>query len=153
MRLRLSSKIWAGAVVVLVVAQMLAPMLLPKSYRLAAITDWIDFGLMVSASIAFARNTFSSSRQQRLVWILLGLGYAIEAGSQLLWMHWHLVMRQTPLMSLGDAGIYLAWTALILAFALRPHVKLTTEHQRLGTLDLLLLLLWGLYLYLFLVIP
>jgi diguanylate cyclase (GGDEF)-like protein len=152
-RLRLSSKIWAGAVVVLVVAQMLAPMLLPKSYRLAAITDWIDFGLMVSASIAFARNTFSSSRQQRLVWILLGLGYAIEAGSQLLWMHWHLVMRQTPLMSLGDAGIYLAWTALILAFALRPHVKLTTEHQRLGTLDLLLLLLWGLYLYLFLVIP
>jgi diguanylate cyclase (GGDEF)-like protein len=56
-------------------------------------------------------------------------------------------------MSLGDAGVYLAWTALILAFALRPHVELTTQHQRLGTLDLLLLLLWGLYLYLFLVIP
>ena len=108
---------------------------------------------MVSASFAFARNSFSASRQQRLVWMLLSCGYAIEAGSQLLWMHWELVVKQTPAMSLGDAGIYLAWTALILAFALRPHVELTQQHQRVGTLDLLLLLLWGLYLYLFLVIP
>ncbi len=128
-------------------------MCLPKSYLLTAISDWIGFILMVSASLAFARNSFSTSRQQRLVWILLGGGYAIEAGSQLLWMHWELVVKQTPAMSLGDAGIYLAWTALILAFALRPHVELTPQHQRLGTLDLFLLLLWGLYLYLFLVIP
>jgi diguanylate cyclase (GGDEF)-like protein len=128
-------------------------MLLPRSYRLTALTDWIDFALMVSASLAFARNAFGSSRQQRLVWVLLGGGYAIEACSQILWMHWELVVKQTPAMSLGDAGIYLAWTALILAFALRPHVELTPHHQRMGTLDLLLLLLWGLYLYLFLVIP
>ena len=153
MRLRSSSKIWAWAVVCLVTAQALASILLPKSFPLTAISDWISFILMVSASLAFARNSFSTSRQQRLVWILLGVGYAIEAGSQLLWMHWELVVKQTPVMSLGDAGIYLAWTALILAFALRPHVELTPRHQRLGTLDLLLLLLWGLYLYLFLVIP
>jgi hypothetical protein len=80
-------------------------------------------------------------------------GYAIEAGGQLLWMHWDLAVRQIPAMSLGDAATYLAWAALILAFALRPHVELTPQHQRLGTLDLFLLLLWGLYLYLFLVIP
>ena len=154
MRLRSSSKIWACAVVCLVAAQVVASTLLPKSYRLTAITDWIAFILMLSASFAFARNGFSSnSRQQRLVWALLGIGYAIEAGSQLLWMNYELVVKQTPAMSLGDAGIYLAWTALILAFALRPHVELTQQHQRLGTLDLLLLLLWGLYLYLFLVIP
>jgi len=126
---------------------------LPHSYRLTAITDWICFILMVSASLAFARNAFSGNRRQRLVWILLSGGYAIEAGSQLLWMHWELVVKQTPAMSLGDAGIYLAWTTLILAFALRPHVELTPQHQRVGTLDLLLLLLWGLYLYVFLVIP
>ncbi len=153
MRLRSSSKIWAWAVVCLVIAQAIASMLLPRSYRLTAITDWIALVLMLSTSFAFARNAFSSSRQQRLVWVLLGGGYAIEAGSQMLWMHWELVVKQTPTMSLGDAGIYLAWTALILAFALRPHVELTQQHQRLGTLDLLLLLLWGLYLYLFLVIP
>jgi len=151
--LRSSSKIWAWAVVCLVAAQMVASMFLPKSYRLTAITDWICFVLMVSASLAFARNAFSGNRRQRLVWALLSAGYAIEAGSQILWMHWELVVKQTPIMSLGDAGIYLAWTALILAFALRPHVELTPQHQRLGTLDLLLLLLWGLYLYLFLVIP
>src|SRR5260370_6545099 len=56
-------------------------------------------------------------------------------------------------MSLGDACVFLAWTALILGFALRPHVEPTPRPQRLGTLDLLLLLLTGLYLYLFLVIP
>jgi len=152
-RFRSSSKIWAWAVVCLVAAQMVASMSLQKSYQLTLITDWICFALMVSASLAFARNAFSGNRRQRLVWALLSAGYAIEAGSQLLWMHWELVVKQTPAMSLGDAGIYLAWTALILAFALRPHVELTQQHQRLGTLDLLLLLLWGLYLYLFLVIP
>jgi hypothetical protein len=140
-------------VVCLVTGQALASILLPKSFLLTAFSDWIIFILMVSASLAFTRNAFSTGRQQRLVWILLGAGYAIEAGSQLLWMHWALVVKQTPIMSLGDAGIYLAWTALILAFALRPHVELTPRHQQLGTLDLLLLLLWGLYLYLFLVIP
>src|SRR5258708_7992938 len=56
-------------------------------------------------------------------------------------------------MSLGDVGVFLAWIIVILGFALRPHVEPTPQHQRLGTLDLLLLLLTGLYLYLFLVIP
>lgn len=153
MRFRLSSKLWSWAVVCLVIAQAVASMLLPKSYRLTAITDWISFILMVSASVAFARNAFSSNRRQRLVWILLGVGYAIEAYGQILWMHWELVRKQTPSMYLGDACVFLAWTALILGFALRPHVKPTPQHQRLGTLDLLLLLLAGLYLYTFLVIP
>jgi diguanylate cyclase (GGDEF)-like protein len=153
LRLRLSSKIWALAVVCLVVTQAVASMLLPKSYLLTAITDSIALVLMVSVSIAFARNAFNSNRQQRLVWILLGGGYAIEVGSQILWMYWELVRKQTPTLSLGDALIFLAWTVLILAFALRPHVEPTPQHQRLGTLDLVLLLLTGLYLYLFLVIP
>ncbi len=134
-------------------AQAFASLLLPKSYRLTAITDWISLALMVSASLAFARNAFSSNRRQRLVWILLGAGYAIETGGQIVWMHWELVRKQTPAISVGDACIFLAWTALILGFALRPHVDPTPQHQRLGTLDLLLLLLAGLYLYLFLVIP
>jgi diguanylate cyclase (GGDEF)-like protein len=144
---------WVWAVVCLVIVQAVASMLLPKSYRLTAITDWISFVLMVSASAAFARNAFSSNRRQRLVWILLGGGYAIEAYGQILWMHWELVLKQTPSMYLGDACIFLAWTALILGFALRPHAEPTPQHQRLGTLDLLFLLLTGLYLYLFLVIP
>ncbi len=153
MRLRSGTKIWAWAIFCLVVVQAGASSFLPRCYRLTLVTDWLAFVLMLSAAVAFTRNAFSSNRQQRLVWILLGGGYAIEAGSQLVWMHYELVVKQTPVMSLSDAGIYLAWTALILAFALRPHVELTQQHARLGTMDLLLLLLWGLYLYLFLVIP
>ena len=134
-------------------AQAFASMLLPKSYRLTAITDCISFALIVSASCAFARNAFGSNHRQRLVWILLAAGYAIEACGQILWMHWELVLKQTPSMSLVDACVFLAWTTLILGFALRPHMESTPQHQRLGTLDLLLLLLAGLYLYTFLVIP
>jgi diguanylate cyclase (GGDEF)-like protein len=152
-RLRSNSKIWAAALVCLVIAQAAVSLCLPKSYLLTASTDWISLLLMLSAAAAFARNAFSSARRQRWVWILLGCGYAVEACSQVLWMHWELVVKQTPAMSLGDAGTYLAWTILILGFALRPHVEPTPQHQRLGTLDLLLLLLTGLYLYLFLVIP
>jgi diguanylate cyclase (GGDEF)-like protein len=152
-RLRSNSKIWAWAVVCLVVAQVVASMLLPKSYRLSAITDWITLALIISASLAFTRNAFGSTGRQRLVWTLLGAGYAIETIGQIVWMHWELVLKQTPAISLGDGFIFLAWTALILGFALRPHVDPTPQHQRLGTLDLLLLLLAGLYCYLFLVVP
>jgi diguanylate cyclase (GGDEF)-like protein len=134
-------------------AQAFASLLLPKSYRLTTITDCIGFILIISASLAFFRNAFGSNHRQRLVWILLGAGYAIEACGQILWMHWELVRKQTPSMYLGDACVFLAWAFLILGFALRPHVNPTPQHQRLGTLDLLLLLLAGLYFYLFLVIP
>jgi diguanylate cyclase (GGDEF)-like protein len=134
-------------------AQAFASMLLPKSYRLTAVTDWICFVLMVFAALAFARNAFGSNRRLRLVWVLLAAGYAIEAWGQILWMHWELVLKQTPSMYLGDVFVFFAWTAVILGFALRPHVDPTPQHQRLGTLDLLLFLLAGLYLYLFLVIP
>ena len=153
MRLRSISKIWAIAVVCLVIAQAVASMLLPKCYRLTAITDWISLALMLSAALAFARNAFGSNRRQRLVWILLGVGYAVEACGQILWMHWDLVVKQTPAMSLGDACIFLAWTAVIMGFALRPHVEPTRNISAWGRFDLLLLLLAGLYLYLFLVIP
>ena len=135
------------------IAQASASLLLPKSFLLTAITDWITLALLLSASVAYARNAFGSHHQQRLVWILLGGGYAIEACSQILWMHWELVRKQAPAMSLGDAGIFLAWTALILGLALRPHVVPSPQQRRLRTLDLFLLLLAGLYLYLFLVIP
>lgn len=137
----------------LLVAQVVASILLPKSYRLTAISDCICFLLLLLATFAFARNAFSSNRRQRLVWILLSTGYAVEAYGQILWMRWELLWKQTPAMYFGDACIFLSWTALILGFALRPHIAPTQQHRRLGTLDLLLLLLAGIYLYLFLVIP
>ena len=153
MRLRSNSKIWALVVVCLVTAQTAASVFLPKSFLLTAITDWVSFALMVSASLAFARNAFGSNHRQTVVWVLLSAGYAIEACSQLQWMYWELVLKKMPGMSLQDAGVFLSWTALILGFALRPHVEPTKQQRRLGTLDMLILLLAGLYLYVFLVVP
>jgi diguanylate cyclase (GGDEF) domain len=151
--LRLGSKIWSCAVVALVIAQAVASIFLSKSVLLTSITDGIGLMLMVSASAAFARNASVSNHRQRFVWILLSAGYAIEACSQIWWMRWELVLKQIPDMSFGDGMVFLAWTVLILGFALRPHIEPTPQQQRLGIIDLLLLLLTGLYLYLFLVIP
>lgn len=137
----------------LVAAQALASVILPKSFLLTAVSDCICLLLLLLAAVAFARNAFGSHRRQRLVWILLGSGYAIEAFGQILWMRWEFMWKQIPTMYFGDACVFLAWTALIMGFALRPHVEPTQQNRRLGTLDLLLLLLAGLYLYLFLVIP
>ncbi len=137
----------------LVVAQVVASCLLPKSYRLTAISDAICFLLLLSAACAFARNAFCSTGRQRIVWVFLSAGYIIECVGQILWMRWDLVWKQTAVMSFADACTFLAWTALILGFALRPHLEPTQQHRRLGSLDLLLLLLAGIYLYLFLVIP
>jgi diguanylate cyclase (GGDEF)-like protein len=137
----------------LLLVQVLVSIFLTKSYRLTAITDWISLLFTVSAAAAFARNAFGATHRQRQVWILLASGYAVEVVGQVLSMYWDLLAKQTPAMTLGDAYFYLAWIIGIMGFALRPHVELTPQHQRLGTLDLLLLFLAGLYLYLFLVIP
>lgn len=128
-------------------------MLLPKSYRLTAISDWICFLLLLSAAFAFGRNAVHSAGRQCVVWVLLSTGYAVELCGQILWMRWELVWKQTPTVYFGDACVFLAWTALILGFALRPHIEPTEQHRRLGTLDLLLLLSAWIYLYLFLVTP
>jgi diguanylate cyclase (GGDEF)-like protein len=153
LRLRSSATTWKWSIACLVIGQTFASLLLPKSYLLTAITDWISFALMLSACLAFGRNAFTSHRQQQLVWTLLGLGYGTEVCGQLVWMHWELIRKQIPAMSLGDACVFLAWIFLILGFALRPHVEPTKQQLRLGTLDLVVLLLAGVYLYLFLVIP
>lgn len=153
MRLRSTSKIWTSVVVCLVIMQALASSLLPNSYTLTAITDFISLSLILSAAFAFWRNALHSTGRLRLVWILLGAGYAVEGSGQVLGMYWELVVRKVPAMSLGDATVFLAWALLILGLALRPHVDAAPVHERLGTLDLLLILMAGIYLYLFLVIP
>ena len=134
-------------------AQAVVSLLLPKSFWLTAISDCICFLLLSLASLAFARNALASRDRQRLVWLLFSAAYAIEVFGQMLWMRWELVWKQTPKMYLGDACVFLAWTMLIMGFALRPHIEPTKQHRRLGTLDLLFLLLGGIYLFLFLVTP
>ena len=137
----------------LVLLQAVASLLLPKSYLLTSISDGVSLALMISASVAFGRNASTRHRRQRTVWILLSVGYAIESVSQMLWMYWELVRKTMPAISAGDSFVFLAWTALILGFALRPHVELSAQQRHMGTLDLLILLLTGVYLYLFLVFP
>lgn len=153
MHLKRNEKIWVWSLLCLVLAQTAASIFLPKSYLLTGITDCISLVLMVSASVAFGRNARTSHRRQRTVWILLSAGYAIESLAQVGWTYWELVRKEAPSISAGDGAVFLAWTLLILGFALRPHVEPTDQQRHLGKLDLLILLLAGLYLYLFLVVP
>jgi diguanylate cyclase (GGDEF)-like protein len=139
--------------VCLVLVQTAASIFLPKSYLLTAITDSIILALIVSASVAFGMNARTSHPRQRTVWILLSAGYAIESLAQVAWTYWELVRRHAPSISMGDGAVFLSWTVLILGFALRPHVEPTDQQRHLGKLDLVILLLAGLYLYLFLVVP
>ncbi len=153
MRLSSSSKRLVYVVLCLVSLQACASLLLPKSYLLTSITDCVSLVLMISAAVAFGRNSSTSHRRQRNVWIFLSLGYAIESISQMIWMYWELVQKTMPAVSIGDSLVFLAWTSLILGFALRPHIEPTAQQRHIGTLDLVILLLAGVYLYLFLVFP
>lgn len=153
MHLKPNAKMWVRLLLCLVLAQTAASIFLPKSYLLTAITDCTILVLMVSASVAFGRNARTSHPRQRIVWILLSVGYAIESLAQVGWTYGELVRKETPSISAGDGAVFLAWTLLILGFALRPHVEPTDQQRHLGKLDLLILLLAGVYLYLFLVVP
>jgi len=132
---------WGHLVCLVIARRVSRPCSSRQSYRLTAITDSIIFVLMVSASVAFARNAFSGPPPATPGVDPPGRRPTpSNPCSQILWMHWELVVKQNARpMSLGDAGVFLAWIILILGFALRPHVEPTSRNiSALGTLDLAL---------------
>ena len=74
--------------------------------------------------------------------------------SQAAWTYFEVFRRQeVPNPFAGDIVLFLHLVPMIAALALKPHLQVDNNSVRAGWLDLALLLIWGLYLYLFVVIP
>src|SRR5271169_868554 len=148
------SKLWISAAAGLVGAQALASLFLRQSFALVALSDIVQFVLLLAGTVALLLNALSTRGRVRLFWALLTLGMTFWLSYQGLWMYFEVLLRKDfPNPFGGDVVLFLHLVPMTAALALQPHVRQDERTTRLGTVDFALLLIWWLYLYLFAVIP
>ena len=149
-----STKKWALLACVPVCLQMLMTLFIRHSFALTAIGDIYQNILLLLATVCIGWNIFAGERRTKFFWTLMGLGFGTWLGSQLLWTYFEVVLRkETPNPFVGDVILFLHIVPMMAALAVQPHMRQERHITRLGSLDVVLLLIGWLYLYLFLVIP
>jgi len=148
------SKLWIAAAAGLVCAQAIASLFLHQGFALTALSDIVQFILLLAGTVALLPNVLATRGRIRLFWALMMLGMAFWLSYQALWTYFEVLMRRdVPNPFVGDVVLFLHLVPMTAALALQPHVQQENRTTRLGTLDFALLLVWWLYLYLFAVIP
>jgi diguanylate cyclase (GGDEF)-like protein len=149
-----SAKKWIFLVSALVFVQLTLTLCLPHSFALTVVGDILQNVALLAATVAILRNVVQGDNRSRFFWALMSLGFAAWLASQLMWTYFEIVLRkETPNPFAGDVILFLHIVPMMAALAVQPHVRAENHLTRLGTLDVLLLLIGWLYLYLFLVIP
>src|ERR1700722_9954733 len=135
-------------------AFILAALVMPQSFRLTALTDILETLLLASGAASFVPLAWRAKGRMRLFWSLIILGIAFWLSYQLCWVYFEIVLRsEVPDIFAGDIILFLNIVPLMAAVGLRPHLPRDEYAARLGRLDFALLLVWGFYLYLLIVIP
>jgi signal transduction histidine kinase len=148
------SKLWMSAAIGLLCVQALASLFLRQGFALTALSDILQFILLLAGTIALLLNALATRGRIRLFWALMMLGTALWMSYQGLWTYFEVLMRKdVPNPFAGDVVLFLHIVPMTAALALQPHVQPDDRTTRLGTLDFALLFIWWLYLYLFAVIP
>jgi signal transduction histidine kinase len=147
-------KLWISAAAALVCAQVLSSLFLKRGFTLIALSDILQFVLLLAGTISLLPNVFATRGRIRLFWALMALGMAFWMSYQGLWMYFEVFLRKDfPNPFGGDVVLFLHLVPMTAALAMQPHMESNDRTTRLGTLDFALLLVWWLYLYLFAVIP
>jgi signal transduction histidine kinase len=148
------SKLWLLATVVLVAAQALGAILIPRGYLLTAFSDLLQAFLLLSGALALLANAVATRGRIRGFWILMAIGVAFWFTYQLCWIYFEVYRRQElPAFFNGDIILFLHIVPMMAALALQPQRRQDDRTTRLGSLDFVLLLVWWVYLYLFTVTP
>jgi signal transduction histidine kinase len=154
MNMSARSKLWITAAAGLVCAQAIASLFLHQGFALIALSDIVQFILLLAGTVSLLPNVLATRGRIRLFWALMMLGMAFWLSYQGLWTYFEVLMRKdVPNPFVGDVVLFLHLVPMTAALALQPHVQQENRTTRLGTLDFALLLVWWLYLYLFAVIP
>jgi len=150
----LRSKLWIAVAAGLLCAQAMASLFLRHGFALVALSDIVQFVLLLAGTMSLLPNVLATRGRVRLFWALMMLGMAFWMSYQGLWTYFEVLMRtDVPNPFVGDVVLFLHLVPMTAALALQPHLQQEDRTTRLGTLDFTLLLIWWLYLYLFAVIP
>jgi signal transduction histidine kinase len=137
-----------------VFAQAVASLVMANGFRLTALSDVLQCILLLSGTLAFLPNVFSTRGRVRLFWLLMTLGLTFWLSYQLLWIYFEVYLRtDVPNPFVGDIVLFLHIVPMMAALALQPHVKQHDRAARLGALDFSLLLIFWVYLWIYNLIP
>jgi signal transduction histidine kinase len=152
--LRIRDKLWLAALGGILATFIGGALVLPQSFRLAALCDITQALLLASGTAAFVPLAIRSQGRLRLFWSLIALGIGQWTSYQLIWVCYEVVLRRdVPDLFAGDIILFLDIVPLMAALALRPHAPQDEYTAQLGRLDFVLMLVWWLYLYVLLVVP
>ncbi len=148
--MRAYSKVWTAAVAVCMATLLLAALVLPRSFRLTALSDWIQCLLLLSGTLALMLNAIRSSGRLRVFWALLATGIGFWFSYQVMWTYYEVGLRtDVPDLCAGDIVLFLHIVPLMGALVLRPHAPQDEYSARLRRLDFVLMMVWWMYLYVF----
>lgn len=143
-----------GSAALLAAAQVLLALVAPRSYRLTVFGDLVQTSLLLIGTATMYANAVRSSGRVRFFWGLMSAGFVLWTGSQLLWTYYEVLARlEVPNPFLGDVVVFIHLVPMMGALTLQMQSAQDERSLRLGSLDVVLLLFWWLYLYLFIVIP
>jgi signal transduction histidine kinase len=146
--LRAYFKLWTAAVAASMATMILSALLLPRSFRLTALSDWIQCLLLLSGTLSFIPNALKSRGRSRVFWALMATGMAFWFLYQLMWTYFEVWLRQdVPDLFAGDIVLFLHIVPFMAALALRPHGVQDEYSARLRRLDFALMMFWWMYLY------
>lgn len=147
-------KVWIASVAACLGVLIIAALVLPHSFALTALSDAVQFVLLLSAVLSFLHHIVRTNGRLRLFWILIAAGVGLWFCYQALWVYFEVFLRaEVPDLFVGDIVLFLHIVPLIAALALRPHVQQDEYAARLRNLDFALLAVWWVYLYVLAVIP
>ncbi len=126
----------------------------PRSYALTVFGDFVQTSLLVIGTLAMCRNAARTRGRTCFFWGLMTTGFALWAASQLLWTYYEVLARQeVPNPFLGDVVVFIHLVPMMGALTLQMQSARDKRSLQLSSLDVVLLLFWWLYLYVFAVIP
>ncbi len=138
----------------LLLAFALAPVVFPNPYFRIVIGDTVPLLVLLAAFIVSTCNAMDSHGHARLFWGLIAAAMAMWSFNQGCWVWFEVVLRQPlPEPSPGAVMRFLHIIPIMAAVALRPHQADEREGMVASTLNVLILLMWGIVAYAFFVFP
>jgi signal transduction histidine kinase len=144
--------IWSWSI--LVGGYALASLTVAPGPRLTAFADIAQCLAAIFACVGLLSNWKAPEQRTRIFFALIALGCGTWLAGQVMWTYYEVVIHKDVLNQFqGDILIFLHSVPIMAAVALKPHDRREDLNVHTGRIDLLFLLVWWVYLYLFVVIP
>jgi len=132
------------------IASLLATLFLPKGFALSAFGDFLQVALVAAATALAFRNFLNSQSRVRIFWFLIFAGSLLWTVSNAIWAVYELWLnRSVPDVALIDLLLFVKVVPLTAAIAIAPDREQSASFRSFGLLDVLVLMVYSLYLFAF----